>query len=744
MQLNTTTESLANGSAATKAAQDESFQPLTMADGEYSLAFVQQLREALIATTHVGSHTLHHVLPCELLMSVIKHAYELLRTEATLLEIQTQSPDVQMFVVGDTHGQFHDVCHMLDLFGYPNEQRIYIFNGDYVDRGSWGVELMALLLCLKLALPRYVYLLRGNHESSTCTQYYGFKGEVEAKYFGAVQKQLQAQQQQQQQQAGAPAAADAGTAPAAPAAGPTRRSASQGAGRGSGSDPLSKAAADSKGLYQAFKKLFSVLPLAALLQGRTLVLHGGLFRHHADAPARRPGGKRRRKAGAPSLVQLETGSLEDLRAANKGGLDPDGTGSSVVAADVLWSDPVAAPGMQTNDARGVGLTFGPDVTQAFLEQNGLSLIIRSHEGPDARDRRTDLPQVLTGYAIDHDTPAGKLLTVFSAPDYPQFQATEERYNNQGAVVLLTWPDYCTPAFKSFSAVLPRPVSEAYYDYLSYMDTDEEPGGEEGCAASQASHEAATHPAPSSGTSGLSTASRQGEEATSTEAGPRLHGAARGAEHGDPGAGQAEQPGTDGREQPAAGAAAAPLAVAGDGPAEALKVQAPVSDDVLADSAEISGRTLAGGGALHGPAAHAGAGVPSPSASVGAKRSAGTEAGQEEADGPSTQRPELRAEHGAAAMRSAAPGSSENTGAAGAQPITLIPSSAQQQQPAQSEQPAHLNGTLREEVGADDACTPPDPAVLVDSNAQMSVALAPMVSPAGKGVAGLVDSRPLQS
>ena len=27
-----------------------------------------------------------------------------------------------------------------------------------------------------------------------------------------------------------------------------------------------------------------------------------------------------------------------------------------------------------------------------------------------------------GFAIDHVTPAGRLVTVFSAPDYPQFQA----------------------------------------------------------------------------------------------------------------------------------------------------------------------------------------------------------------------------------------------------------------------------------------------------------------------------------
>ena len=49
--------------------------------------------------------------------------------------------------------------------------------------------------------------------------------------------------------------------------------------------------------------------------------------------------------------------------AGKGGADPDGTGSSAVAADILWSDPGAEAGLATNDARGVGLVFGPDITQ---------------------------------------------------------------------------------------------------------------------------------------------------------------------------------------------------------------------------------------------------------------------------------------------------------------------------------------------------------------------------------------------
>lgn len=40
-----------------------------------------------------------------------------------------------------------------------------------------------------------------------------------------------------------------------------------------------------------------------------------------------------------------------------------GAGKAVVATDVLWSDPAKEPGLVENEARGVGLLFGPDVTQ---------------------------------------------------------------------------------------------------------------------------------------------------------------------------------------------------------------------------------------------------------------------------------------------------------------------------------------------------------------------------------------------
>eukprot|EP00951_Prasinocladus_malaysianus_P003976 scaffold28183_cov19-Prasinocladus_malaysianus.AAC.1 len=55
-----------------------------------------------------------------------------------------------------------------------------------------------------------------------------------------------------------------------------------------------------------------------------------------------------------------------------------------------------------------------------MEANGLTLLLRSHEGPDARCRADrPMPSMDPGYSLDHSVPAGRLMTVFSAPDYPQ-------------------------------------------------------------------------------------------------------------------------------------------------------------------------------------------------------------------------------------------------------------------------------------------------------------------------------------
>jgi serine/threonine-protein phosphatase 5 len=68
-------------------------------------------------------------------------------------------------VCGDTHGQFYDLLNIFTLGGFPSSTNAYLFNGDFVDRGSFSFENVFTLILLKLALPNGLHMLRGNHET---------------------------------------------------------------------------------------------------------------------------------------------------------------------------------------------------------------------------------------------------------------------------------------------------------------------------------------------------------------------------------------------------------------------------------------------------------------------------------------------------------------------------------------------------------------------------------------------------
>lgn len=116
------------------------------------------------------------LLTQELLLDLVKRASSLFESEPNLLKLNDP-----ITVVGDIHGQYYDLLKLLEVGGLPGDIQ-YLFLGDYVDRGSFSVEVLALLYAIKIRHPKRVRMLRGNHECRQMTSFFNFREECEYKY----------------------------------------------------------------------------------------------------------------------------------------------------------------------------------------------------------------------------------------------------------------------------------------------------------------------------------------------------------------------------------------------------------------------------------------------------------------------------------------------------------------------------------------------------------------------------------
>jgi hypothetical protein len=95
--------------------------------------------------------------------------------------VVTAHGDTKVF--GDIHGQLADLLALFREHGFPSnrlggdvELVSYVFNGDFVDRGTQQVEAVALLFSLKVCFPDRVFLIRGNHEFRDINAYMSQEG----------------------------------------------------------------------------------------------------------------------------------------------------------------------------------------------------------------------------------------------------------------------------------------------------------------------------------------------------------------------------------------------------------------------------------------------------------------------------------------------------------------------------------------------------------------------------------------
>ena len=194
--------------------------------------------------------------------------------------------------------------------------------GDYVDRGKQSIECICLLLAYKIKYDENFFLLRGNHECGSINRIYGFFDECKRRY--------------------------------------------------------------NVKLWKSFVDLFNCLPIAASIDDKILLVHGGL---------------------SPELKKVE--QLQKI-------VRPTDIPEDGLLCDILWSDPDQnVKGDWGPNDRGVSVTFSQKTLEKFLENNNLDLLCRAHQ------------VVEEGYEFFGDR---QLVTVFSAPNYCG------EFDNSGAIM----------------------------------------------------------------------------------------------------------------------------------------------------------------------------------------------------------------------------------------------------------------------------------------------------------------------
>ncbi|GMT25818.1 hypothetical protein PFISCL1PPCAC_17115, partial [Pristionchus fissidentatus] len=281
--------------------------------------FIEKMMTAPTEKTGEKSPLVNVTVMPEDAVIITRAAVAAFKDQKSMLRIDQAA--LPICIVGDLHGEFRELRMMMSRCGDPICQS-YLFLGDYVDRGVQGLECFTLLLALKCRFPDKVFMLRGNHEDANTATTYGFYDECKEKFA-----------------------------------------------------PIGET------IWSHFVNVFNWMPVAALVGGKILCMHGGLSPHIS--------------------------CLEDIEAIKRPTIIPP----YGLMCDLVWSDPDNKYSGWALSTRGISYTFDDDLIHKFCNAFKVDLIVRAHQ----------IYQEMYTTGGYKWFARGRLLSIFSAPNYLQYK-----------------------------------------------------------------------------------------------------------------------------------------------------------------------------------------------------------------------------------------------------------------------------------------------------------------------------------